>query len=61
MAFVEYAPRGVLPYRELLVALLVLGRRGVWYTIPRIWVDSAQSRIGGRELWAIPKELASFD
>jgi hypothetical protein len=61
VAFVEYAPRGVLSYRELLVALPVLSRRGIWYSIPRIWVDSAQSRAGGRELWAIPKELASFE
>jgi hypothetical protein len=54
-------PRGVLSYRELLVALPVLSRRGLQYSIPRIWVDSAQSRAGGRDLWAIPKDLAAFD
>ncbi|MEO5817133.1 MAG: acetoacetate decarboxylase family protein [Gemmatimonadaceae bacterium] len=61
VAFVDYAPRGVLSYRELLVALPVISRHGVRYSIPLICVDSAQSRVGGRELWAIPKELASFD
>ncbi len=61
-AFVDYAARGVLAYRELLVALPVLSRRrGLGYSIPLIWVDSAQSRVGGRELWGIPKDLASFD
>jgi hypothetical protein len=29
-------------------------------TVLRIWVDSAQSMVGGRELWYIPKELAEF-
>jgi hypothetical protein len=28
--------------------------------VPWIWVDSAASRAGGRELWALPKQLASF-
>ena len=27
----------------------------------RIWVDSEASRDGGRALWGIPKELASFE
>jgi hypothetical protein len=29
-------------------------------TITHIWVDSAASRDGGRELWGIPKQLAKF-
>jgi acetoacetate decarboxylase len=28
--------------------------------ITDIWVDSTRSRDGGRSLWAIPKELATF-
>lgn len=59
--FVRYTSGGVLTYDELIGGLLV--RRGVspMVTIPNIWVDSAQSRIGGRELWSIPKHLADFD
>lgn len=60
LIWVAYRPEGVLSYRELAVALPV--RRGwrVRATVPWIWVDSATSRDGGRELWALPKELASF-
>lgn len=60
-AWVEYEPGGVLSYREIMATVLV--RRG-WRlrpTIVAIWVDSIASRDGGRDLWAIPKELASFD
>jgi hypothetical protein len=56
-AFVDYQPGGVMAYHELLVARPA--RFGV--TITQIWVDSEASRDGGRELWAIPKEMASFD
>jgi hypothetical protein len=55
-AFVDYHPGGLLPYHELLVS--TPARWGV--TIPLIWVDSAASRAGGRELWGIPKEMAAF-
>lgn len=60
-AWVSYEPGGVLSYREVMATLLV--RRGwrVLPTIVRIWVDSEQSRDGGRALWGIPKDLASFD
>jgi hypothetical protein len=59
--FVDYLPGGLLPYHELLVATLV--RQGVrpGVSITDIWVDSAASRAGGRELWGIPKEMAEFD
>lgn len=57
-AFVQYVPGGVLEYNELLVALPSLP--GPRVTIPRIWVDSATSLAGGRELWGIPKELHDF-
>jgi hypothetical protein len=29
-------------------------------SVPQIWVDSEASRLGGRALWAIPKQLARF-
>lgn len=59
VAFVHYAAGGALQYDELLVALPSLP--GPRVTIPLIWVDSAQSMAGGRELWGIPKDLADFE
>ncbi|HEV7206344.1 MAG TPA: acetoacetate decarboxylase family protein [Jatrophihabitans sp.] len=60
-AWVSYEPGGVLSYREVMATLLVRRGRRVLPTIVRIWVDSEQSRDGGRALWGIPKDLASFD
>ncbi|MFN2518581.1 MAG: acetoacetate decarboxylase family protein [Jatrophihabitantaceae bacterium] len=59
-AWVTYAVGGVLSYDELMSTLLV--RRGVRVlpTITHIWVDSPASRDGGRDLWGIPKQLATF-
>jgi hypothetical protein len=54
-AFVSYEPGSPLTYSELLAARLVGGTR---VEVTDIWVDSPASRAGGRELWAIPKELA---
>ena len=63
-AFVSYEPGSELTYSELLVARPVRpddtrepGRR---VSIVDIWVDSPASRVGGRELWAIPKDLCDF-
>lgn len=59
-AWVVYQPGGVLAYHELMSTLLV--RRG-WRLLPtitHIWVDSVASRDGGRALWGIPKQLATF-
>lgn len=61
VAFARYTPGGVLAYDELLVALVGLHRAAPRYTIPQIWVDSAESRAGARELWGIPKEFAAFE
>lgn len=59
-AFVRYDERGLMAYDELLAGVVVrLGRR-VGLSITDIWVDSESSLHGGRELWGIPKELASF-
>ncbi|MFC6091825.1 acetoacetate decarboxylase family protein [Saccharothrix lopnurensis] len=59
-AFVDYRPPGLV-YHELAVAVLV--RRGwrIGVSVTQIWVDSPVSREGGRELWGIPKEAATFD
>ncbi len=61
-AFVNYEPGSPLTYSELLVARPVRsathGRR---ISITDIWVDSPASMAGGRELWAIPKELCDFN
>jgi Acetoacetate decarboxylase (ADC) len=59
-AFVEYEPGSVLTYAELLRAKPTRHGRGMAVTITDIWVDSAESREGGRALWAIPKEMATF-
>jgi acetoacetate decarboxylase len=59
--FVTYEEGSSLTYHELVVARLRKddGRdRAV--TSPDIWVDSPESKAGGRELWAIPKELCDF-
>jgi len=60
--FVHYQPGSVLTYHEVLGGVLVrhtrTGRTGM--TVPFIWVDSASSKQGGRELWGVPKEMARF-
>ncbi|SOD71719.1 acetoacetate decarboxylase [Jatrophihabitans sp. GAS493] len=60
-AWVDYQPGGVLHYRELMSTLLVRSRWRLLPTITHIWVDSEQSRDGGKALWGIPKQLADFD
>ncbi|KHL17078.1 acetoacetate decarboxylase [Mumia flava] len=59
--FVDYAPSGLLAYHELLAGVAVRHGRTPGLCITDIWVDSPESRAGGRALWGIPKELASFD
>lgn len=59
-AWVTYEPGGVLDYRELLVSVLVRAGARVRPHIVAIWVDSAASCAGGRELWGIPKGMAVF-
>lgn len=58
--WVDYSAAGLLPYHELLAAVVVLHGRRLALTITDIWVDSPISRAGGRELWGIPKERADF-
>ncbi|MDQ4094283.1 MAG: acetoacetate decarboxylase family protein [Actinomycetota bacterium] len=59
-SWVIYEPGGVLSYRELLVAVLAYRGGRPLMTITDIWVDSDPSLRGGRELWGIPKQWASF-
>ncbi|QSR25901.1 hypothetical protein CFH99_09720 [Nocardioides aromaticivorans] len=74
VALVSYEDPSPLTYHELLVARTTkaklagsasdrrpnrAGKGAV--TITDIWVDSAASQAGGRELWAIPKQLCDFD
>lgn len=62
LMLVDYQTSTVGPYREL---LMISGKYrselGKGFHIPKIWVDSEKSRIGGRENWGIPKEMADFD
>ena len=59
-AWANYAPGGVLSYNEMLSAILVRANRKLAFTVAHIFVDSAASAAGGRELWGMPKSLASF-
>ncbi len=59
VAVVDYQDPSPLTYGELLVGRVVKEPvQGV--TITDIWVDSPASVRGGREIWAIPKQLCSF-
>lgn len=60
-AFFRYEHPSPLTYDEVMCTVLVRqgARPRVWIT--HIWVDSPASRDGGRALWAIPKDLATFD
>ncbi|PWV80262.1 Acetoacetate decarboxylase (ADC) [Prauserella marina] len=66
-AWIDYQPPGQLAYHELLAAVVVHNRhsglsgRRPTVSITGIWVDSEVSLAGGRQLWAIPKGLASLD
>lgn len=58
---VTYERGSTLEYSELVVAaaLVRAGRRwGGW--ISHIWVDSESSVNGGRSIWRLPKDLATF-
>ena len=59
-ALVSYEQPSPLTYSELLVARQVKAAGGRRVNITDIWVDSADSRDGGRDLWAIPKGLCDF-
>jgi hypothetical protein len=60
VALVKYEDPSPLTYGELLVAHQAPKSAGKAVTITDIWVDSPASMAGGRELWAIPKDLCDF-
>ncbi|CAN5923731.1 hypothetical protein BH11MYX3_BH11MYX3_00220 [soil metagenome] len=61
LALVEYFPPSPLTYAELIwlpCLVSAAGARG--YYVAKMYVDSEASLAGGREIWAIPKQLARF-
>jgi len=60
-AFFVYEQPSPLTYDEIMATVLVRQGWRVRVSITHIWVNSAASRDGGRELWGIPKELADFE
>ncbi len=59
-ALVDYQAGSPLTYHELLVARPVRDGRAARVRVTDIWVDSEQSKEGGRSLWGIPKGLADL-
>lgn len=59
-AFFVYEQPSPLTYDEIMATVLVRHGWRLRVSITHIWVNSPASRDGGRELWAIPKELADF-
>lgn len=60
-AFFVYEQPSPLTYDEIMATVLVRHGWRLRVSITHIWVNSTASRDGGRELWAIPKELADFE
>ncbi len=61
VGWVDYRGGSILRYGELLAAVVGRWSQGLTATVTHMWVDSPESRAGGRELWGYPKELAEFD
>ncbi|MGJ9423482.1 acetoacetate decarboxylase family protein [Aeromicrobium sp. CF3.5] len=59
-AFFRYDQPSPLTYDEIMSTVLVRHGWRPRVSITHIWVDSEASRVGGRALWAIPKDLAEF-
>jgi hypothetical protein len=60
-AFFVYESPSPRTYHEIMATLLVRQGWRVRVSITHIWVDSEASRDGGRDQWAIPKQLADFE
>lgn len=60
-AWVDYREPSPLTYGELLAGVVGRHRGDLLFSVTHMWVDSAASRAGGRELWGYPKELADLD
>ena len=59
--WVDYQGGSILRYGELLAAVVGRWSGGLSATVTHMWVDSPESRAGGRALWGYPKELAEFE
>jgi hypothetical protein len=60
-AFFVYEEPSPLTYEEIMTTVLVRDGWRLRVSITHIWVNSPASLAGGRELWAIPKDLADFE
>jgi hypothetical protein len=61
LCLAQYRNSPVGEYRELIVAPALISRKGrVGFWISHIYVDSGRSLAAGREIWALPKQMASM-
>ncbi|MDE3229491.1 MAG: acetoacetate decarboxylase family protein [Chloroflexota bacterium] len=60
VTLVRYLPGSALTYDELIIARPALLGARPGLAIEYIWVDSVPSLWGGRRIWGLPKELATF-
>ncbi|MEG4209305.1 acetoacetate decarboxylase family protein [Microcoleus sp. S13_B4] len=57
----SYGLGSVMQYNELIVVSAIANYAGKWGAwISHIYVDNPNSVAGGREIWGLPKELATF-
>lgn len=57
----SYGLGSVMEYNELIVVSAIANYAGKWGAwISHIYVDNPNSVAGGREIWGLPKELATF-
>ncbi len=62
LLFLSYEAGSTLAYRELnVVAALVRVGTHLAFYLPRLYVDNPASLAGGRAIWGVPKEKATFD
>lgn len=62
LGVVDYRPPSPLAYRELVwmpARVRARGRRG--HFVAKMFVDDERSLAAGREVWALPKQLARFE
>ncbi len=57
----SYSAGSTLHYHELIVAVAARVRARLGFWIAHIYVDEPSSMAGGREIWGLPKQLASFE
>lgn len=63
LAYIDYQPPSPLAYQELIwMPCLLQGRHGrpAGYYVAKMYVDNEASLQAGREIWALPKQRASF-